>query len=96
MPFLADLWGHLSSISVQNFMILARAILEKFPQKSSEAVKSTVFPYNFRPEVDNDVISDTAVDNVSVDVPIKFGDSRSNGFRDIRGADFVLNERTIE
>ena len=30
-----------------------------------------------------------------MDVPIKFGDSRSNDFRDIRGADFVAkNERT--
>ena len=27
-----------------------------------------------------------AVDNVDVDVPTKFGDSRSNGLRDIRGA----------
>ena len=30
-------------------------------------------------------------DNVGMDVPVKFGDSRSNGFR---GADFVSNERT--
>ena len=37
-----------------------------------------------------------AVDNVGVDDPIKFGDARSNGFRDIRGADFVSNKRTIE
>ena len=35
-----------------------------------------------------------AVDNVGVDVPIKCGDSRSNRFRDIRGADFVTNKRT--
>ena len=34
------------------------------------------------------------VDNVGVDVAIKCDDSRSNGFRDIRGADFVSNERT--
>ena len=34
-----------------------------------------------------------AVDNVGMDVPIKFGDSRSNGFRDIRGVDFASNER---
>ena len=45
-------------------------------------------------EVDNDVISGVAVDNVGVDVCGKFGDSRSNGFRDIRGVDFVSNERT--
>ena len=34
------------------------------------------------------------VDNVSMDVFIKFGDSRQNVFRDIRGADFLSNERT--
>ena len=50
--------------------------------------------YNFRREVDNDVISGVAVDNVGVDVPIEFGDSRSNRIRDIRGAVFVSNERT--
>ena len=31
-----------------------------------------------------------------MDVPIKFGDSSSNDFRDIRGAGFVSNERTNE
>ena len=60
--------------------------------KPSEAVKSTVFPYNFRPEVDNDVIPGKAVDNVGMDVSMKCGDSRSNCFRDIRRADFVSNE----
>ena len=34
------------------------------------------------------------VDIVGVDVPVKFGDARSNGFRDTRGADFVSSERT--
>ena len=53
-----------------------------------------VFAICRRPEIDNDVISGVAVDNVGVDVHIKFGDSRSNRFRDIRGADFVSNERT--
>ena len=48
-----------------------------------------------RPEIDNNVIAGPAVDNVGVDVPIKFCDSRSNGFRDIRGAHFVSNERTL-
>ena len=28
-----------------------------------------------------------------MDVYVKFGDSRSNGFRDIRGADFMSNEQ---
>ena len=48
-----------------------------------------------RPEVDNGVISGMAVDNVGMDVPIKFGDSRPSGFRDIRGADFVSTKRTL-
>ena len=48
-----------------------------------------------RPQVDNDVMSGVAVDNVGADVPIKFGGSRSNGFRDIRGAAFVSNERIL-
>ena len=51
-------------------------------------------PNNFRLEVDSDVISGVAVDNVGVDVPVKFGDSRSNAFRDIPVADFVSNKRT--
>ena len=29
------------------------------------------------------------------DDQIKFGDSKSNGSRDIRGADFVSNERNV-
>ena len=55
-----------------------------------------VFAIYHRPEIDIDVISGQAVDNVGVDVHIKFGDSRSNRFRDIRGADFVTYERTNE
>ena len=35
-----------------------------------EAVFSTGFHYNFRPEVNNDVISGIAVDNVGVDVSV--------------------------
>ena len=54
-----------------------------------------VFAICCRPEIDNDVISGVAVDNVGVDVHIKFGDSRSNRFRDVRGADFVTNERNL-
>ena len=47
------------------------------------------FTYNFRPEVDNDVISGMAVNNVGMDVSVDFGDSSSNCFRDIRGADWA-------
>ena len=75
-------------------MILAYTVLVKFHPKPSEAVFSTVFSYNFLPEVDNDVISGAAADNVGMAVCVKFGDSRSDNFRDIRGADFVSNERT--
>ena len=47
------------------------------------------FPQNFRPEVDNSVISSVAVDNVSMDIHVKFGDSMSNGSQDIQGADLT-------
>ena len=77
-------------------MILALTALEKFHPKPSETVFSTGFPYNFWPEVDTDVISDVAVDNVGINVCVKFDDSRSNGFWDIRWADFVSNERINE
>ena len=40
-----------------------------------------------RPEVDSDVISGMVVDYFGMDVRVKFGDSRSNISRDIRGAD---------
>ena len=53
-----------------------------------------VFAICCRPEIDNAVISGVAIDNVGVDVHIKIGDSRSNRFRDIRGADCVTYERT--
>ena len=55
-----------------------------------------VFAICRRPEIDYDIVSGEAVDNVGVDVPITFGDSRSHRFRDIRGTDFVTNERTNE
>ena len=92
--FPADLWSRLSSIRLYNFMILSWTVLEKFHTKPSEAVFSTVCPYNFRTEVDIDVISGMDVENVGMDVCLKFDDSRSNGLRDTRGADFFSNERT--
>ena len=39
------------------------------------------FRYTFRPEVDNDVISDVTADYVSMVVNVKLGDSRSNDFQ---------------
>ena len=55
------------------------------------AFRQFFFSLYFRPEVDSDVISGAALDNVGMNVRVKFGD-RSNGSRDIRGADFVSNE----
>ena len=66
---------------------------ESPPPKPSEAIFS-VSSYNLRPEIDNDLISGLAVDTVGVDFHIKSGDSRSSGFRYIRGADFVSNAQT--
>ena len=65
------------------------------PPETVEGGIFDAFPLNFRLEVGNDVISGTTVDSVAMDVPIKFGDSSSNGFRDIRGTEFVSNERTL-
>ena len=52
------------------------------------------FHHNFRAEVDNDVLSGLKVDYVGMHIGVKFGDSRSNGSRDIGGAHFGSNERT--
>ena len=77
-------------------MILARTVIEKFPLKLSEATIATVFTCYSRPEIDNDGITSTTIDDVNVDVLIKFCDSSSNGFPDIRGAGLVSYERTNE
>ena len=52
------------------------------------------FRYNFPPEVNSDVMSGVAVEHVDMYVPVKFGESRPNGSRDILGTDFVSNNRT--
>ena len=44
------------------------------------------FRYNFRPQGGNDVRSGAAVDNIRMDDPVNFGDSRSNSSRGIRGS----------
>ena len=54
-----------------------------------------LFRYKYlQPKIDSGVISGGAVEYVDMDVRVTFGDSRSNGSGDIRGADFVSNERT--
>ena len=51
---------------------------------------------NFRPEAVGDVMSGVAVQQFGVDVTVKFGDSRSNGSRYIRGLILCrTNERTL-
>ena len=52
--------------------------------KSSEATFSTVFRDNFRPDIASDLLAGPDVEQVGLDVCIKFGDSRSNHSRDIR------------
>ena len=59
----------------------------EIPPEADRGCIFDCFPYNFRLEVGNDVISGVAVDNFGTDTYVKFGDSRSNSFRDIRGAD---------
>ena len=56
---------------------------EILPEAVGGGIFDCFFSYNFRPEADNEVISDTAVDYVGLNVRIKFGESRSNGFREI-------------
>ena len=51
------------------------------------------FRNNFLPEVVSDIISGLAIEYVGLDVPVKFGDSRSNHSRYIRAAHFVIDER---
>ena len=63
----------------------------EMPPKAARGSVFDCFPLYFRPEVDNDIISGMAVDNVGRDVPIKCGNSSSNGFRYIRAV-FVSNE----
>ena len=50
------------------------------------------FRDNLRSELVSDVISGVAVEWVGMNVPIKFGDSRSNRLQDIRATHFVMND----
>ena len=67
---------------------------EILPEAVGGGISDSFFRYNFRPEVDNDVLFGVAVDNVGVGICVEFGNSRSNGFLDIRLAVFVSNGRT--
>ena len=71
---------------------LCTALTSSFISPNRHAF-SRVFRNNLRPEVGSDVISGLVVELTGVDVRVKFGDSMSNGSRDIRAAHFVSNER---
>ena len=65
------------------------------PETVWGGIFDSLLRYNFRPEVDCDVISGEPVDNVGMNAHVKLGDSRSNGSRYIRGADFVWKKTNI-
>ena len=50
------------------------------------------FRCSFRPEVFSDVKSGVVVDPMGVKVPVKFGDSMSNRYRDMRLPHVVTND----
>ena len=64
------------------------------PEVVVGAIFDSFFRYNVRSEIDSDVMASVAVYYARVDVSVKFGDSSSIGFPDIREADFASNERT--
>ena len=65
----------------------------KCDSKPPEAAFYAVFRDIFRPEVVSDVISAVAVEQVGLDIRVKFGDSRSNRLRDNRAVKLVMDER---
>ena len=75
---------------------ISSSLLKPFLRNSTQSCHKQYFRpfsrYNFKPEVDNDVLSSVAVEYVSMDVHVKFDDSSSNSSRDSQGTDFVSNE----
>ena len=63
------------------------------PEAVGNSIFDSFFRFNFRPEVDTDVISGVALEHVDMDFRAKYGSSRSKGSRNIQEADFVSNER---
>ena len=59
---------------------------------NARAITKQLLCDNFRPEAASDVISGVDVEQVGMNVHIKFGESRSNRFRDIRLRQFVTND----
>ena len=59
---------------------------------NARAITKQLLCDNFRPEAASDVISGVGVEQVGMKVRVKFGDSMSNRYRDIRLPHFVTNE----
>ena len=62
---------------------------------NARAITKQLLCDNFRPEVASDVISGMNVEQVGMNVHVKFGDFRSNRFRDIRLPHFVTNDTGV-
>ena len=62
------------------------------PEPIGGSIFDSFFRDNFRLEVVSDVISYMAIEYISMDVRLKFGDSRSNCSGDIRISHFVMGD----
>ena len=78
--------------TLQNFVILAQTVLEKFDPKPSEAALSIYVRDDSRPNVASNVISGEAVEMVGMDVRVEIGYSGSNRSWYIRVAHFVIDD----
>ena len=78
--------GYEVSSYFRSALIEVREKRRKLDPKPSEA---TFLFDRFRTEIVTDVISDVFVEQLDMDVPVKFGDSRSNRSR---VAHFVMND----
>ena len=87
------LWRRLSQLGVKSGDPHSSRSREIPLQAVGSSIFVSFFHDNFRPEVVSDVISSFAVARVGVDVPVKFGDCRSNRSRYIRTTHFVMDER---
>ena len=56
---------------------------------NARAIAKQLLCDNFRPAVASDVISGVDVEQIAMNVPVTFGDSRSNRSRDVRLPHFV-------
>ena len=79
--------------------VLGISLLKPFSRNSAESRRlrhfRPIFHDNLWLEVVTDVISDVDVEYVGMDVPVKFGDSRSIRSQDIRATHFVMDRRRL-